>query len=158
MTAIVLTGLVPVLVLADVLIKSYVEGNIAGDEQHKLFGGRVIVRKVYNRGMCLNAFEDYPDLVRVVSLFATVLLTLYHFVCLLWQKRRFVKNIGLALMTAGAWSNTIDRCVRRYVIDYFGFETKWKRLKGITFNLGDLFVFLGSALVVLASLLKRKRQ
>ena len=38
--------------------------------------------------------------------------------------------------------------VRGYVVDYFTIE--WKFLKKVVFNLGDMFVFLGSAVFVLA--------
>ena len=41
-------------------------------------------------------------------------------------------------MVAGAWSNTFDRWFRGHVIDYVGFQTKWKKVTEITYNLGDL--------------------
>ena len=42
-------------------------------------------------------------------------------------------------MTAGAWSNTFDRWLRGYVIDYIGFENKNKKIEKITKTLQVLF-------------------
>jgi signal peptidase II len=42
--------------------------------------------------------------------------------------------------------------MRGYVVDYFTIE--WKSLKKVVFNLGDMFVFLGSAVFVLAQAVK----
>lgn len=56
-------------------------------------------------------------------------------------------RISVHLM-GGALSNLYDRVVRGYVVDYFTIE--WKFLKKVVFNLGDMFVFLGSAVFVLA--------
>ncbi|MCI8292322.1 MAG: signal peptidase II [Hespellia sp.] len=149
-------GIVPVLILADMLMKNYVEDHYSFGEQHKICNDRVILRKVHNRGMCMNAFEKYPDQVRIVSLVAACFLTIYQLICLVWQRKRYVKNTGLALMLAGAWSNTIDRCLRHHVVDYIGVETKWKHLKRITFNLGDLFIFLGAVFIWLSSFHRKK--
>lgn len=51
-------------------------------------------------------------------------------------------------MTAGAWSNTFDRWIRGYVIDYVGFKTKWEKITRITYNLGDFFPAAGAVLMM----------
>ena len=61
-------------------------------------------------------------------------------------------------MTAGAWSNTFDRWVRGYVIDYLGVQTKWKKVTAITCNLAALLIGAGSILVMLSSLFGSKRK
>ena len=65
---------------------------------------------------------------------------------LLPQKGKRVQKIGIAIILGGAISNLYDRLVRGYVVDYFSIE--WDRLKKVVFNLGDMFVFLGSAVIV----------
>lgn len=157
MMLLVMAGIVPVLVLIDVLLKSFVEMNVSRGSEHRIFHDRIIIRKVYNRGMFLNALEDRPGLVNILSLVSTGILTVYQGICLLLQKKRILKNLGLALMTAGGWSNTIDRWLRHYVIDYFSFPSKWKRLQNVTFNLGDMFLFVGSMLVFLGELFRKKK-
>lgn len=61
-------------------------------------------------------------------------------------------------MTAGAWSNTFDRWFRGYVIDYVGFQTKWKKVTAITFNLADFLIGAGGVLVVLSAIFHKKRK
>jgi len=55
----------------------------------------------------------------------------------------------MVLVLGGALSNLYDRFVRNYVVDYFTIEAG--KLKKVIFNLGDIFVFIGSALFLLAS-------
>ena len=43
--------------------------------------------------------------------------------------------------------------MRGKVVDYLGFRTKWKKITKITYNLGDLAIFLGAFLVGLGELL-----
>ena len=73
------------------------------------------------------------------------------------KKGSKLKKIGLSLMTAGAWSNTFDRWLRGYVIDYIGFENKNKKIEKITWNLGDFFLISGGIIVSLGSLLHKKK-
>ena len=86
MMLLVMTGIVPVLVLIDVLLKSFVEMNVSRGSEHRIFHDRIIIRKVYNRGMFLNALEDRPGLVNILSLVSTGILTVYQGICLLLQK------------------------------------------------------------------------
>ena len=105
----------------------------------------------------MNLLEDEQEAVKYTSAFATILLTIYQLLTLM-RKKHFVKKTGLSLMTAGAWSNTFDRWVRGYVIDYLGIRTKWKKVTAVTFNLADLMIGAGSILVMLSSLVLCKRK
>ena len=73
---------------------------------------------------------------------------------------RFVKYLPLMMgslilgklsafssLLAGAMSNLTDRFGRGYVVDYFSVEIG--PLKKIIFNIGDIFVFIGSILFVI---------
>lgn len=64
------------------------------------------------------------------------------------EKGRTLEKLGLSIALGGAVSNLYDRLVRGYVVDYFSIE--WKRLKKVVFNLGDMFVFLGSAVFIIS--------
>ena len=65
---------------------------------------------------------------------------------LLQGKGKTAQKLGLSIIIGGALSNLYDRLARGYVVDYFSIE--WDRLKKVVFNLGDMFVFLGSAVIV----------
>ena len=157
MIILVLMSLTLCLTLTDIAVKSYVEGFMTRGEEHTICKGKVKLRKVYNKGMCLNLFDDKPGFVKILSAFVTVLITIYQLIMLL-RKGNHLKKAGLSLMTAGAWSNTFDRWVRGYVIDYVGFQTKWKKATEITYNLGDFFIMAGSIFMILSSLFHFKKR
>ena len=53
-----------VLLGTDVICKQQVEENLDPGERRELFGGRVVIRKAYNRGFLLNLLEDRPRLIK----------------------------------------------------------------------------------------------
>ena len=157
MGILVLISITAALALLDIAIKSTIEGYMTRKEERTACKGKLILRKVYNRGFCMELLEDRPETVKYASAYAAVLLTIYQLFTLM-RKKRCVKKIGLSLMTAGAWSNTFDRWLRGYVIDYVGFQTKWKELTKLTFNLGDFFIGVGSFLVLLSTLFHDRKK
>ena len=68
------------------------------------------------------------------------------------KKGCVAQKIGLSMVLGGAISNLYDRLVKGYVVDYFSIE--FKRLKKVIFNLGDIFVFLGSLVFLIGELLE----
>lgn len=63
----------------------------------------------------------------------------------------------MTIFMGGALSNVYDRVVRKKVVDYFGFKTKWKKFSNITFNLGDLFIFAGTLLYMVTAMFHRRK-
>ena len=55
-----------------------------------------------------------------------------------------MNKLSLALVIGASLSNLYDRYVRGYVVDYF--SLRFGPLKKVVFNLGDIFIFLGSGL------------
>ena len=95
--------------------------------------------------------KERPELVKgiplmVISAMAGALAAMMQ------DKGKTGEKLGLSLVMVGALSNLYDRVMRGYVVDYFTIE--WKSLKKVVFNLGDMFVFLGSAVFVLAQAVK----
>lgn len=145
------------LMLLDIALKSIIEGYLARGEERTACQGKVILRKAYNRGFFLNVLEDRSEVVKYTSAYAAVILTIYQLLTLIGKKHG-VKKIGLSLITAGAWSNTFDRWLRGYVIDYVGFQTKWKKITDMTFNLADFFIGAGGILLLLCSLFRVRKK
>ena len=75
---------------------------------------------------------------------------------LMGTKGKFMEKLALTLTLAGGVSNVYDRMVRGYVGDYF--SIRWKGLKKVVFNLGDLFVFTGAILVAALGFLKSMKE
>lgn len=141
-------GITAFLTCADLAVKEKIEEEWKTGETRECAGGRIIFRKVHNYGMCLNLLEKHPEIVRYTSLAVCGIVTVFH-ACSLRQKGKWLRKAGLSLVTAGAWSNTIDRCARGYVVDYVGVQTPSKRISRITYNLGDFFIGAGSILLLL---------
>ena len=55
---------------------------------------------------------------------------------------------GLTLLLGGAYSNTYDRLVRKYVVDYVSFNVPFG-LRKVIFNIGDFCILLGALLCVI---------
>lgn len=70
---------------------------------------------------------------------------------LMTTRGRLMEKLALTLTLAGGISNLYDRMKRGYVVDYF--SVQWKALKKVVFNLGDIFILVGAALVVVRGIL-----
>lgn len=144
--------------MADIILKYGIEQALTRKEERTAFGGKVTVRKVYNRGFCMNILDDDPDTVKYVSAYSTVILTIIQLFTLLRKKACPLKKLGLSLMTAGAWSNTFDRWMRGYVVDYIAVPSENEKVRKMTFNLADLFLVAGGMLVTIAALFSRGKK
>lgn len=142
---------------ADLRCKAYIEENFRQGEEKEICQGKVLLRKKYNKGMALNIASDYPEEVKKVSGVACGVIGIYSVI--VWIKSKCPwKKLGASLTLAGAISNTYDRFVRGYVVDFFSFKTKSDKVNKLTFNLGDIFIFLGSAIWFVAELAGCKKK
>lgn len=156
MGILVLICITACLAMMDITLKSIIEGYLTRKEERIVCKTNIILRKVYNRGFCMGVMKNEPETVKFLSAFSAVGITIYQLFTLM-RKKHFCKKIGLSLMTAGAWSNTFDRWLRGYVIDYIGIRAKQKHLARITFNLGDLLIGAGSVILAFCSLFHGKK-
>lgn len=117
----------------------------------ELDGSKGIIRlhKNHNEGFSLGLFKG-SKAVETVPLYLTSGLAGIWFY-LMGTKGRMLEKLAVTFTLAGGISNLYDRMKRGYVVDYFSFE--WKFLKKLVFNLGDMFIFLGSGLMLLGSLI-----
>ena len=74
---------VSVLILAELLIKSRIEDNIAKGSEKKICGDRLLLRKVYNKGLCFNLLEEDPENVELIRMAATGTVTVMYLIGLL---------------------------------------------------------------------------
>lgn len=68
----------------------------------------------------------------------------YGFLEVFFKQGKQLFSLGMALILGGGASNLFDRVKRGYVVDYLGLP----KIKNIVFNLSDLFIFLGSILIL----------
>lgn len=136
----------------DIMIKNWVEEELDPGEEREFPGDKIVIRKVYNRGFLLNLFDEYPAAVKGMSLLAGAGVLVWD--CLtLAKKRNYIGKLGMAFVSAGAASNLFDRLAKGKVVDYIGLRTEKKSLGRITANLGDIYLVIGSILVMTGEVL-----
>lgn len=127
----------------DMGIKQYVEETFKKGEDQNTKVPKLVFRRVHNKGFCLNVLDKYPVIIKSVS--AGLCGAIGGYAYQLFHKRgKWIEKLGVTILGAGAFSNTFDRLVRGYVVDYFGIEYKNSKLSKITANLADIYILIGS--------------
>lgn len=134
--------------LADLLLKKYVEANVAEGEEKPLFGGKIRIRKFRNPGIAMGALSGHPAVIRKGTA-AMILGLAAALAASLTRKGQKVRKTGLSLMLGGALCNWFDRFHQGAVTDYVSFRSKWKKISRLVFNLSDFCIFAGGILAVL---------
>ena len=136
--------------IADLCIKNHIERTRTEGETDPVLEGRLLLRKYHNRGAFLDMGQNRRGVVAVLSLILTLGATVLFLVTFTFRGGRLLKT-GLALLLGGAYSNTYDRLVRKYVVDYVSFPVKNKKIRNIVFNISDFCIMTGALLIVLGS-------
>jgi signal peptidase II len=140
--------IIAAIVLLEHKVKQKVEQKLQLGDRKEILQGKIILKKQYNRGMFLNFMEDKVEIVKKTStILLGILLLIFTF--LLPRQHNKLLKLGLSLCLGGAVSNVSDRMKRGYVVDYFSFNCKG--LRSVVFNLGDMFIFLGSLIILITS-------
>ncbi len=141
--------------IAELLIKNDMESNKNEDTWEPILGGHIIIHKFLNRGAFLNFGEKRRKIVASVSLIFTILMVLF-FLVTLTSKGNACLKFGLAFLLGGAFSNTYDRFKRKYVVDYFSFNTNHPSISNIVFNIADFCIAVGAAIAAITVILDPK--
>lgn len=134
-----------ILIVIDQLVKAWVRGNIPLGEAIPFLPGLMELSYVRNTGMAFSMLARHTWLLALLSLGASLLIG--------WALGRDrlphpVGRLSLALILAGGVGNLIDRVVRGYVTDMFATTF----MDFAVFNVADICVCLGGALLVLYAL------
>ena len=136
--------------ITDLLIKNHIEHMEIAGEEKPLMGGRLLLRRYHNKGAFLNAGARRRGLMSVLSLVLTLGVTMLFLATFTYRGSRVLKA-GLAFLLGGAYSNTYDRLVRKYVVDYVSFPVKNQKIRNIVFNISDFCIIIGALLLVIGS-------
>ena len=142
--------LVMAIFIIDLLIKNHVERMVVEDGEKPILGGRLLLHKHHNKGAVLNVGERRRGLISVLSVALTLGATVLFLMTFTCRGSRLMK-MGLALLLGGAYSNTYDRLVRKYVVDYISFPVKNEKIRNIIFNISDFCIMIGALLMVIGS-------
>lgn len=141
----------------DLAVKAEIEAEEVDTFPRDLPAARGWIRlhRNHNSGFPFGVLRRRPDLVKGLPLMVVSAL-IGALAALSLRKGALLEKLGLAVTIGGALSNTYDRLVRGYVVDYFTIE--WKKLRQVVFNLGDLFIFVGALLVLAGRCVDAVRQ
>ncbi len=133
---------------ADFFIKRYVDKKRQLSEESYILKERIIIRKYYNKGAVLDSLEKWPRLVQILCGGVLLVVSVLFFLLLREKGKRGLK-LALAMIIGGGASNLYDRFTKGHVVDYFSFKSRFAKLQRIVFNISDMFIFLGSILMIL---------
>ena len=127
--------LIPVLTCLDLVIK-YAINSMDNKDLPRNIAGKIEIDKFHNKGFPFGKLKENQRVVKYIPVFITsVLIGGLSF--LLPQKGKKIKKLSLSLFT------------RRYVVDYI--RIKVKVLDKVIFNIGDIFIVLGSLMMPFGS-------
>ena len=129
--------------LIDEGMKKYVEEYDVLDTPKEILDGKAVLRRYHNKGAFLNFGEQKRKLVTLLSVVV--------FVLTLGMRGKKLLKAGLSFLLGGAFSNTYDRVVREYVVDYVSLKTGIAAIDRVVFNLADLCILIGTMAVVLGT-------
>lgn len=145
------------IVLVDLGIKAAIEEKNASEfpKELKCAKGFVMLHKNHNDGFAMGVLRLKPELVRKTSL-AVLSAAAGIFFWLYPRKGLRLEKAGICLILGGGISNCYDRVKRGYVVDYF--SIRFKKLETLVLNLGDICIFLGAGLLLVAQLAQSARE
>ena len=136
--------------LLDLWIKNHIEQSRKEGAETAVCGGRILIRRYHNKGAMLDAGAGRSSLGAALSVALTLGLTVLFVLTFSCKGSKMLKA-GLALLLGGAYSNTYDRLVRKYVVDYVSFPVKNEKIRNVVFNISDFCIMIGALLMVLGS-------
>lgn len=138
-----LVATVTVLTAVDLGLKAWASAALADGQVVDL--GLVQLRLTFNPGVAFSLGASLPAAV-VIGVIGLIVVALAIFAWRVTATATAPARLALAVILAGAVANLVDRAADGVVTDYL--HTGWFP----TFNLADVFITVGAAAMVLASL------
>lgn len=155
--AIVIFAILVINIGCDQISKNIVRSRIGENEQISVVDNYVRLMRVENKGAFLSLGDSLPRIVRFIFLSLVPLAILGFGIGYLFTKKNLSKPmlLGFAFVIGGGIGNLYDRLVHGSVtdfvhIDFVIFQT------GI-FNMADVFIMTGMAIVIIGSFLDRPK-
>lgn len=146
-----------VCIAADQATKAVAKHYFADGSTVVLLGDSVRLGLAKNYGTFLGLGESLPEGIRnaATTIGVGIILTILFGYALLAKESNSVATAALAMLVGGGLSNLIDRIVYGgYVVDFMNVGIGSLRT-GI-FNVADMFIMLGVALLLFSDLIRRR--
>lgn len=140
------------LVLLDQLTKIQIENNFFVGDTVEIISNFFHITYVQNRGIAFGVFQGKINAISIATTIAIIGIIIYFFKN--FKKIEVIERIAYMVIISGAIGNMIDRIFRGYVVDMLDFRGIWQYV----FNLADVYINIGVALIFLDILLKLKNK
>ena len=138
--------------LAEFVIRHHINKNFTASKRKSIGGGHITLRKYHNSGMANDALEKRPALVKGIGIGVVSLITLAFVLAMLLKGKKALKA-GLALILGGGLANLLERFLHGYVTDYIQFQIPIPFFRKFIYNIADLCIFAGTAVLFFRELL-----
>jgi len=138
----------------DLIIKQWIGKNKEINSQEEILSGSIIITKYYNTGAFLGVMKDKSRQLLGITLIS-IGVVLGFLLAFLGKRGNLLLKLGLSLLLGGACGNAYERLTKGKVTDYFRISIGNEKLKKVVFNLGDIFVFLGSIIAFIGELFRK---
>lgn len=135
---------------ADRLSKLWVISNAELGEVFAEFGKAFSFMYVQNRGAAFSMLSGRLGLLSIISILFCIGVVVYWFVK---KPKDKLLCASLAMMAAGALGNAVDRVMYGYVVDFI----KTEFMDFPVFNIADIAITLGAALIVISIFIEEKK-
>jgi signal peptidase II len=146
--------MVPGIFFTDFFVKRYIEQYGEDVKGKKIWKGKIKLTKHHNSGLAMDILEHKTEWVLAASSVMVAILCIMMALVMPKKGKRLLKY-GFAFLIGGAAGNLYDRAVRRYVVDYFSFQTGIAWIDRIIFNLSDLCILVGIVLVAVGDAVRK---
>ena len=121
--------------------------------EEKVVTSNLIREDCINKGMMMGLCKDKRKLVlTITTILLSCLLTSTIYIILAKEGLVIIK-LGLILLSAGAFSNALERYIYKHVIDYISFPNFFiKKIRNVIFNIADICIFVGSLISIIGAL------
>lgn len=140
------------LVALDQLTKIQIENNFFVGDTIEIISNFFHITYVQNRGIAFGVFQGKINAISIATTIAIIGIIIYFFKN--FKKIEVIERIAYMVIISGAIGNMIDRIFRGYVVDMLDFRGIWQYV----FNLADVYISIGVALIFLDILLKLKNK
>lgn len=145
-------GFSALIALADQLIKWLVQQSMAYGQSVEITPFFNWVH-VWNKGAAFSLFADGGGWQRYFFIAIAVVVSAV-LVKLIRDSHKRTEALAYSMVLGGAFGNVIDRVFRGYVVDYLDFH--WQSRHWPAFNLADVFIVLGVAMILVTSFTAEK--
>ena len=151
----IFVGIIGAVFLIDYFIKQQAEKQLNNQEVQEVAKGNLLLQKLYNRGIAFGLFEGKANITVVATAMAMGAMIASFFAIVL-KSGKGLSKLGYALIIGGGLNNLYERVTKGYVTDYFSFNVKWDKLKRLVFNISDMFILIGTFLVLIGKVVRKK--